>query len=405
MYHFSEAGIRNKDAVLKYLEPTLNLAGKAGRIYYATACSSDGYFLNSFPEITVHPPSNDVSGLSAVREIFQANKNIEIEERPAGIIRVRIGNVPDALLQTTISHINFGHMLWEVHEAIGDIVYSKDGRAAQKKLGIHEDSFAVSIRTGPPANGLPYLPDSLTNVTMDEALDVVAQGFKGIVVYGICTNQPIYSVYFTGGPSQDGYPFALPDSCSAGNLELDRQIAERGDKGAQYCLGRAYAEGKGVKQDYAEAIEWYLKLADQGNAYAENQLGALYEHGNGVNHDYIDALKWYQRAAEQGYSKAQANIGRLYYNGDGVEQDSAEAFKWYLKAADQGDADAQYKIGLMYLKGQGTNRSYEESYFWYSLYAQTGESRKYADAVAAFLKADRIAAVEKRVAEWKPANK
>jgi hypothetical protein len=38
---------------------------------------------------------------------------------------------------------------------------------------------------------------------MDEALDQVAKTFNGIVMYGACTDQPLYVVYFTGGTSFD----------------------------------------------------------------------------------------------------------------------------------------------------------------------------------------------------------
>jgi hypothetical protein len=35
--------------------------------------------------------------------------------------------------------------------------------------------------------GAPHLPPLMTNVTVDDALDSVAQTFKGIVLYGACT--------------------------------------------------------------------------------------------------------------------------------------------------------------------------------------------------------------------------
>ena len=34
-------------------------------------------------------------------------------------------------------------------------------------------------------------------------------------------------------------------------------------------LGRAYAEGKGVQQDQAEALRWYRKAAEQGHREAQ----------------------------------------------------------------------------------------------------------------------------------------
>jgi hypothetical protein len=39
-----------------------------------------------------------------------------------------------------------------------------------------------------PATGLPHLPKSLENVTMDEALDRVAQTFGVLISYGECVS-------------------------------------------------------------------------------------------------------------------------------------------------------------------------------------------------------------------------
>ena len=89
-----DAGERNKNAVLKYLVPALTQAGKVGRIYYAADCPPDErypYVPYPFPRISVQPPSMGVSGLAAVHEIFRDDKNVAIEERPEGVVTVRIG--------------------------------------------------------------------------------------------------------------------------------------------------------------------------------------------------------------------------------------------------------------------------------------------------------------------------
>ena len=61
-----------------------------------------------------------------------------------------------------------------------------------------------------------------------------------------------------------------------------------------------YQNGKGVQQDDAEAIRWYLKAAQQGHADAQNNLGLMYQNGKGVKQDDAEAIKWYLKAAEQG---------------------------------------------------------------------------------------------------------
>ncbi len=47
----------------------------------------------------------------------------------------------------------------------------------------------------------------------------------------------------------------------------------------------------------------------------------MYDNGRGVPQDYQEALKWYRLAAEQGNAIAQYNLGFMYDNGEGVPQD------------------------------------------------------------------------------------
>jgi len=101
-------------------------------------------------------------------------------------------------------------------------------------------------------------------------------------------------------------------------------------------LGELYAEGKGVPQDYTEAMKWYRLAADQGDAWAQSNLGWMYRKGQGVPQDYAEAVEWYRLAADEWDTSAQFNLGSMYEKGKGVPQDYAEAAKWYRLAADQG---------------------------------------------------------------------
>jgi TPR repeat protein len=51
-----------------------------------------------------------------------------------------------------------------------------------------------------------------------------------------------------------------------------RAKADAGDSKAQFSLGEMYSNGKGVTQNFDEAIKWYRKAADQGDAYAQLKL-------------------------------------------------------------------------------------------------------------------------------------
>ena len=100
---------------------------------------------------------------------------------------------------------------------------------------------------------------------------------------------------------------ALAFSVRVANAQDDvqqiRQAAEQGDPKAQTRLGTMFANGSGVPQDDAKAIEWYRKAADQGFAEAQVSLGMMYDSGNGVRQDPAQAVAWYRKAADQGLDR------------------------------------------------------------------------------------------------------
>ncbi len=55
-----------------------------------------------------------------------------------------------------------------------------------------------------------------------------------------------------------------------------------------------YKEGAAAYQrgDYATALQEFKPLAEQGDAEAQNFLGLMYELGRGVPQDYAEAVKW-----------------------------------------------------------------------------------------------------------------
>ena len=93
----------------------------------------------------------------------------------------------------------------------------------------------------------------------------------------------------------------------------------------------------------------------------------MYGTGKGVPQDYAEALRWYRLAAEQGYADAQASLGLMYYDGKGVPQDYAEALRWFRLAAEQGNADAQFNLGVMYYDGEGVPQDYLRAHMWVNL--------------------------------------
>ena len=111
-------------------------------------------------------------------------------------------------------------------------------------------------------------------------------------------------------------------------LDGARAAAGKGNAQALYFLGKHYAKGDGVPQDYAKAAEYLRRSAEQGYALAQNDLGAFYAKGLGVKQDYAEAASWYGKAAEQGDALAQYSLGRSYWLGRGVITNRQAALKW-----------------------------------------------------------------------------
>jgi TPR repeat protein len=85
--------------------------------------------------------------------------------------------------------------------------------------------------------------------------------------------------------------------------------------------------------DLAAFVDSLKTRAAQGEAKAQTILAILYYEGRGVPQDYTEALKWYRLAAAQGEALAQYHLGLMYAKGYGVPQDHSEAHTWFTLAA------------------------------------------------------------------------
>jgi TPR repeat protein len=169
-------------------------------------------------------------------------------------------------------------------------------------------------------------------------------------------------------------------STQAQTLQADDDVnallgpAAAGDAQAQFALATDYIDGRGIGQDYGQAVIWYRKSADQGYAPALNQLGYMHQHKFGLPRDYKRALYYYRLAADKGNARAEYNLGAMYQGGLQVRRDYKQAFAWYRKAADQNLADAENEVGYFYQCGWGVKRDYAQALDWYGRAASHGSS-------------------------------
>ncbi|MHC5226501.1 tetratricopeptide repeat protein [Ignatzschineria sp. LJL83] len=88
---------------------------------------------------------------------------------------------------------------------------------------------------------------------------------------------------------------------------FEKTVESERNETAEYYLGRIYAEGLGVEQDYQQALEWFKKSADPFHAIgmtgyhplalrAMLKVGKLYEEGLVGEKDYTAAEPWYDKA-------------------------------------------------------------------------------------------------------------
>jgi|ERR1700674_3845161 len=198
-----ESSDRNRDALLEHLRPVLKAAGGAGRLYYRVECWAKEVGNDfSFPQLELEAPSKEKAGLDAVREIFRKCKEVTVAQGRDGAIGIRIGDVSGELLKTKIDLLTLKpRERYNPLQAIMAIERTTEVQAKMRQLGVEEPLTFFQEHLQDPAPGLPHLPASMKNVTMDEALDRVAQTFGGLVIYGECTsaNAPrLFSVRFVG---------------------------------------------------------------------------------------------------------------------------------------------------------------------------------------------------------------
>ena len=135
----------------------------------------------------------------------------------------------------------------------------------------------------------------------------------------------------------------------------------------QYRIGKMYAMGYGVDQDYSQAAAWYQKSVDLGNPFAAYALAGLYYRGNGVPLNYEAAFHLYEVAANDERSPspyAMWELAKMCEKGIGTDVDPEAASGWYTTAYEgfkalenrQIDDKLAYRLGRMEYEGLGTEQ-------------------------------------------------
>jgi len=138
-------------------------------------------------------------------------------------------------------------------------------------------------------------------------------------------------------------PLAARDDC----VEELTQLAEDGERCAQYFLGKLYRDGGLLIPDDEQTEHWFRRSAESGLDCAAYALGKLLESENRME----EAAVQYGYAALQKNEYAEYRLAKLYLTGSGVPKDVNRAVELLNASAEQGNPYADYLLGKLCLDG------------------------------------------------------
>lgn len=125
---------------------------------------------------------------SRVSYLLAHSKKVTIWRGKAGQLRVLVGDVSAELLTTKITRVSFKTIeRYNAIEAINAITQTKEIQAKLGELGLRQPATIppsyIQMPEPDDDRPLPHLPASIKNVTMEEALDQVAETFDCVIIY------------------------------------------------------------------------------------------------------------------------------------------------------------------------------------------------------------------------------
>ena len=155
-----------------------------------------------------------------------------------------------------------------------------------------------------------------------------------------------------------------------------RRSAEQGDPGGLYALGLAYYRGRGVPRDRVRAFELMVQSARSGYVIAEYSVGLAYEDGHGTQHDLARARQWIQRAADKGLQVAREKLTSLAMaSTDSVVQAATVMRALKRSNVRAGPGTSYAKVGILEV-GERV-RVLERSGHWFRLEPASGQPDRF----------------------------
>lgn len=185
--------------------------------------------------------------------------------------------------------------------------------------------------------------------------------------------------------------------------EAMRYAKLAGDYGdALFFIGTLYAQGLGVEKSEMEAARYFKLAGEKGNPLGYYNLAEFYSRGVArISYPPSEVVKYYKLAASQGVPQAYLNLGRMYMSGSKVNLSYSQAFQYFQLAAKEQIPEAMVHLGIMYENGWEVKRSLDQAIHYYSMAAERGAGcgqyvRKLLDDIGNFLKCLLIRLDDKR---------
>ena len=181
---------RNQDSLLRDLGPMFKAIGAVGRVYVHSECLGGSEDVLFFPRIDVNSEAKGKMGAAAIQDILAKNKDVRVSERQPGVIGIWISDIHNDLLTTRIRMLRLKpRQRYNYQDAIAAILATTEVQTKMREFRMEAMPEFASYPIVAPDPKLPHLAASMSDLTVDEALDQVARTFTGFVIYKECTDR------------------------------------------------------------------------------------------------------------------------------------------------------------------------------------------------------------------------
>ncbi len=158
-------------------------------------------------------------------------------------------------------------------------------------------------------------------------------------------------------------------------IKAIRGLAEDGDVGAMFHMGKIYSIGIAEDQDFQQAEYWYGKAVAGGDVRACCNLGWLYQSGYGLPARPEEAFKLLSRGAAEGVIVAKATIGVMLLSGEGCEADPPRAVQLLEESFAEGYNNAGNCLADAYFAGRHLEHDPDKGFAWLQRVVERGDER------------------------------